>query len=119
MHTTATLFLRGLVFSGIHGCEPAERTAPQPFRVDIEMSVDIAPALRTDKLSDAYDYIHARDIARDVIERGSHALIETIASEIARRIRLDQKVKAVSVELTKLHFSENGVSGIRVSDPSL
>lgn len=115
----ATLFLKGLEFSGVHGCDPGERLVPQPFRVDIEMSVDISRAVQTDRLGDTYDYVHAREVARSVIEDESHALIETIVSEIVRRIRLDPKVRSVTVELTKLHFSRNGVSGIRLSQDAI
>lgn len=117
MHTYATLFLRNLVFSGKHGCEPKERVKAQPFLVDLEMKVDIAKSVQSDRLNDTYDYARARGIVRDVIEKEEHALIEVIASEIARRIRRDPKILGVTVELTKLHFSDNGVSGIRLSDP--
>ena len=119
MSSYATLFLKNLEYSGFHGCDPGERRAPQPFRVDIDMVVDISRAVQTDRLGDTYDYVHAREVARSVIEDESHALIETIASEIVRRIKLEQKVRNVTVELTKLNFSQNGVSGIRLSDDIL
>ena len=79
------------------------------------MKVYVSQAQKTDELKDTYDYVHAYDAARDVIENRSYHLIEVIGSEILKRIRLNPKVVAATVELTKLQFSQNGVSGIRVS----
>lgn len=115
MSKLSTLFLNNLVFSGVHGSTGREPTDPQHFQVDIKMHIDIKKPAESDLLTDTYDYKHAREVARMVIEDEHHVLIEKIASCIAEQICLDPKVFFAEVELTKLHASQNGLPGIIVS----
>jgi len=115
MPTLSNLFLNNLVFSGIHGATGRETTDRQHFEVDIEMQIDISSCKETDALSDTYDYKHAHDIAKIVIEDEHYVLIETMAYLIAKRICLDPKVFFAAVTITKLHASQNGSPGIEVS----
>jgi dihydroneopterin aldolase len=115
MPKLATLFIKDLLFSGIHGQTGRELTDHQHFRVDIRMQIDISKSAESDKLPDTYDYKFARDIARTVIEDEHYVLIEKIGAEITKRICEDPKVFFAEVELTKLHASQNGMPGIIVS----
>jgi 7,8-dihydroneopterin aldolase/epimerase/oxygenase len=115
MQKLSKLFLKNLVFSGVHGSTGRETTDPQHFQIDIEMEIDIGKARESDKLSDTYDYKHAREVARAAIEDEHYVLIEKIAHEIAKRICDDSKVFFATVVLTKLHASQNGVPGITVT----
>ena len=51
-----TIILSGIRALGSHGVLPEEQARPQPFEVDVELSVDLAPAGRSDVLSDTIDY---------------------------------------------------------------
>ncbi len=115
MSTLSTLFVRDLIFSGTHGATGREPFASQRFAVNIKINLDITSAVVSDQLFDTYDYKNAADIARDVIEQRHYVLIESIASEIANRITASPKVVFVSVELRKLDFASNGISGIVVT----
>ncbi len=115
MAKLSTLFVRNLIFSGIHGSTGREPNDPQHFQVDIKIQIDITQAAQSDLLSDTYDYKHARDIARSIIEDERHVLIETIATRIVQQICQDPKVFQAEVELIKLNASQNGVPGISVS----
>ena len=50
-----TIILAGIRALGSHGVLPEEQGRPQPFEVDVELSVDLAPAGRSDVLSDTID----------------------------------------------------------------
>jgi dihydroneopterin aldolase len=112
MSKLSTLFLNNLIFSGVHGSTGRETTDQQHFQVDLELEIDISRAQVSDALIDTYDYKHAREIARTVIELEHYVLIEKIAHQIAERICKDPKVFFAKVVLTKLHASQNGVPGI-------
>ena len=115
MSKLSTLFVKNLIFSGIHGSTGRETTDPQHFQLDIEMHIDSAKSTQSDLLADTYDYKYAREIARTVIEDEHYILIEKMATHIAERICQDPKVFFTEVVLTKLHASQNGVPGIKVS----
>src|SRR3977135_1693019 len=51
-----TIILAGIRALGAHGVLPEEQGRPQPFEVDVELSVDLASAGRSDVLSDTIDY---------------------------------------------------------------
>lgn len=115
MPSLSTLSLNNLIFLGTHGQTGRETTDPQHFQVNIEMKIDTGKASQSDALADTYDYKHARDIAQKVIEDEHYVLIEKIAHEIAQRICDDPKVFFVTVVVSKLHASQNGIPEIRVT----
>jgi 7,8-dihydroneopterin aldolase/epimerase/oxygenase len=115
MPKLSKLFIKNLVFSGVHGATGREVTDEQHFQVDIEMQIDISKAVSSDQLEDTYDYKHAKEIARTVIENEHYVLIETICFQIAKRICDDPKVFFADVLVTKLHASQNGLPGVSVS----
>ncbi len=78
--------LTNMVFQGKHGVLDEERENAQPFEVDIEIQLDLAPAGRADDLTRTVDYREVFEICRTVIEGPSRRLIESLAEEIAGRI---------------------------------
>lgn len=112
MQTLSTLFLKNLVYSGIHGFVGREKVDPQHFQVDLEMQIDATKAAHSDDIGDTYDYKHAREVVRTVIEDQHYQLIEKIAYQIASRVCEDSKVFEIKVTLTKLRASQNGMPGI-------
>ncbi len=78
--------LTNMVFQGTHGVLDEEREIAQPFEVDIEIELDLAPAGRADDLDRTIDYREVIEICRSVIEGPSRRLIESLAEEIATRI---------------------------------
>jgi dihydroneopterin aldolase len=113
MSSYSTLFVKDIIISGIHGQTGRETTDPQRFKVDIEISLDISRCEKSDLLSDTYDYKHAVDIARFIVEHEHHVLIEKIASRIGERICRDPKISNATVSIQKLDTGREGVPGIR------
>lgn len=114
MSTLQTLFVRNLIFSGVHGSTGREKLDPQRFQVDISINLDISKSAETDALSDTYDYKAAATIAQQVIEKENHVLIEKIASRIASNICRNPKIQSVKVGIKKLDADSNGIPGIIV-----
>lgn len=73
-------------FEGRHGVLAEERETAQPFEVDVELSLDLAPAGAADDLSRTVDYREVFSVCREVIEGPSAQLIESLAERIAARL---------------------------------
>ena len=80
---TDRILLQAMAFDGRHGALDGEKSVPQPFEVDGEMTVDLRAAGRTDDLAATVDYGAVYELARRVVETTSHDLVEAIAEEIA------------------------------------
>lgn len=96
------IILTGLRALGAHGALPEEQGRPQPFEVDLELTVDLAGAGRSDALSDTVDYDALAARVTQIVEAGGHALLETLAERIARACRADPRVAGVTVTVRKL-----------------
>ncbi len=96
--------LRGLRASGIHGVLPEERTRAQPFELDLDLAVDLAPAAASDRLADTVDYgAIAEMAARVVSESAPRDLLEALAGAVAETVlAADPRIEAVTVNLKKL-----------------
>jgi dihydroneopterin aldolase len=96
--------LRGLRASGVHGVLPEERTRAQPFELDLDLAVDLAPAASSDRLADTVDYgAIAHAAARVVTESAPRDLIESLAGTVADEVlAADPRIEAVTVTLKKL-----------------
>lgn len=83
---TDRIALINMRFAGRHGVLDGERALPQPFEVDVELSLDLAPAGVSDDLRHTVDYREVFAIVRDTIEGPSRRLIESLAETIAARL---------------------------------
>jgi dihydroneopterin aldolase len=97
-----TIILSGIRALGCNGVLPEEQSRPQPFEVDVELSVDLAPAGRSDALSDTIDYDALTARIVQIVEAGGLSLLETLAARIAGACRTDPRVTAVVVTVKKL-----------------
>ncbi len=80
------IVVRGIRAEGRHGL-PAERDIPQPYVVDVELRGDVGAAASVDRVDATIDYAVVACEVRDVIESKSFELLETLAFEIAERLR--------------------------------
>ncbi len=87
---------------GVHGVLPEEKERPQPFEVDVELSVDLGPAGRSDELVDTVDYGAICEAVSRVVATERHELIERLAERIAEVCGGDPRVRGVVVEVRKL-----------------
>jgi 7,8-dihydroneopterin aldolase/epimerase/oxygenase len=98
------ILVRGLRVVGTHGVLPEEKRRAQPFEVDLELHVDLAPAAASDRLEDTVDYAGVADAAAAVVAGpSSYDLLEALAGAVASAaLATDPRVTAVTVDLRKL-----------------
>ncbi|WP_054695069.1 dihydroneopterin aldolase [Syntrophomonas palmitatica] len=92
------IIARGLQFKGCHGVLPQEKLQAQPFKVDLELFMDLEKASREDDIGYTVDYARIYELVRDIVENKSFNLIEALAGDIAANI-LD-KFPVQTVEIT-------------------
>jgi len=80
--STTRLFLTGIGASGRHGANPGEKDSAQEFVVDLDVEVSVA----SDGLEGTADYRDLIAAAREVVERGSFDLLESLALAIAEAV---------------------------------
>lgn len=78
--------LEGIAVEAPIGVYAHERGILQRLEIDIAVETDIREAARTDDLRHAVDYDRLAAVAREVATVQHHALIETVAESIARRV---------------------------------
>ena len=86
---TDRIALINMRFEGRHGVLEEERAQPQPFEVDVELSLDLSLAGVSDDLHHTVDYREVFEIVRETIEGPSRQLIESLAETIAARLLAD------------------------------
>jgi len=96
------IVIAGLREMGVHGVLPEEQTRPQPFEVDVELSVDLRAAGETDALDDTVDYSAVAEAVSRVVASERYHLLERLAGRIAEVCSVDERVTAVAVTVRKL-----------------
>ncbi len=108
---TDRLILKSLDFFGLHGTEPWEREVGRRFNVDIELTLDLESAGRTDDLQKAADYRDIYSTVQDIMTRESHCLIERIGWRILGAIFTRFPATAVRVIVRKPEAPVGGLNG--------
>jgi dihydroneopterin aldolase len=94
--------LRGLRVLGRHGVGEAERSVPQPFELDLEVTIDIAGAVRSDEVSETVDYGSLATEVHEIVSESSYRLLETLATAVAAALLAHDRVTEVTVTVRKL-----------------
>src|SRR6185436_14981714 len=99
---TDRIIVGGIKFHAYHGLTRLEREVGVRCSIDVEMSVELSPAIASDQLADTIDY---REVHRIVLEIGqvrtSSHLIESLAGRIAEEILRKFTVSEVTVRVRK------------------
>jgi dihydroneopterin aldolase len=114
---TDRIVINGIRARGVHGVLPEEQTRPQPFEVDIELIVDLAPAGASDALADTVDYGHICETVTTIVRTEHHQLLEHLAARIADACCGDALVQGVVVEVRKMEppvQAEVAFVGVRI-----
>jgi dihydroneopterin aldolase len=98
-----TIQIIGLRELGVHGVLPEEQTRPQPFEVDVELTVDVSAAGESDGLDDTVDYSAVSEAISRVVRNERYQLLERLGTRIAEVCRVDERVTGVRVTVRKLH----------------
>jgi dihydroneopterin aldolase len=96
------ILIVGIRELGVHGVLPEEQTRPQPFEVDLELNVDLAPAGKSDDLDDTVDYAAVCEAVSRVVSSEQFHLLERLAERIAEVCTSDPRVQGVVVEVRKV-----------------
>ncbi|NHU85626.1 dihydroneopterin aldolase [Kocuria sp. JC486] len=97
--TNDRIALTGIKGFGHHGVLEEEKRNGQPFVVDAVLHLDLAPAARTDELTETVHYGEIAELIHAEIESKPVDLIETLADRTARLI-LERYPAIQLVELT-------------------
>lgn len=94
--------LKGIWGFGYHGVFDHEAKNGQDFFVDLEITMDLSKASRTDDLADTIDYGALTDLVVEEITGERVQLIERLAGRIADRIKLKHpEVTSIKVTVHK------------------
>jgi dihydroneopterin aldolase len=111
--------LRSLRVLGTHGVLEEEKARPQPFQLDLDLTVDLALAAATDRLSDTVDYGEVARAAAAIVSERSFELLEALAGAVAGAVLAsDLRITAVTVYLRKLRPPvplDLGTVGVRIT----
>jgi dihydroneopterin aldolase len=95
--------LRGLRARGRHGVYPDERRTGQEFVVDVVLEIDLAPAARSDQVTDTVHYGELAGALVAVVAGEPVNLIETLATRLLDVCLADPRVGAATVTVHKPH----------------
>ena len=88
---------------GTHGALPEEQGRPQPFEVDVDMTVDLALSGRTDSLTDTVHYGEVSAAIAKVVTGEQHRLLERLATRVADEVlAVDGRITEATVTVRKL-----------------
>ena len=110
-----TVFVEHLTLAGRHGVSESERSREQDFIFDIETKLDARPASLSDDLADTVDYVDVVRAAREVTERSSFHLIETLAETVCARILQHPRVASASVTVRKPAALPGAMAGVTIA----
>jgi dihydroneopterin aldolase len=95
--------VKNLEFQARHGYSAAERKSARRFQVDVEMTVSLDAAMKTDRLSDTVDYYEVCKIILEIGEGGPYRLLEATAAKMMTTLKERWPDSKITIELRKLH----------------
>ncbi|MFT4212695.1 MAG: dihydroneopterin aldolase [Microbacterium sp.] len=95
------IVLTGVRATGFHGVYPDERRDGQEFVVDLELTLDLRPASRSDHVADTVHYGELAEQVVSIVEGDPVDLVETLAQRIADAVLGRPLVEAVRVTVHK------------------
>ncbi len=96
------IILPNIPFTACHGCNPEERTTPQPFRASVTCWLSTQAAGCADDLTLTVDYgeLYQRILAH--VTEHSYFLIEALAEHVAELVLADRRICKTEVTVEKL-----------------
>jgi dihydroneopterin aldolase len=93
--------LHNMIFYGFHGVSSAEKETGRRFEVDLELSLNLSRAEKSDRLKDTVNYKEVYQTVNEIITGEHFSLIEALARRIADAILLKFKPDLVRVKVRK------------------
>ena len=110
-----TIRIRGMRFWGKHGVLEQEQAAEQPIDVDLEITLDCSPAVRSDHLADAVDYRELYAKCEAAVTKRSHALLEALAGACLESILADKRIKSATIRVRKPRVLEGATPEVELT----
>lgn len=99
----AKLLVEGIKLYAYHGCMKEETVIGGNYRVDVCIEADLSKPSKSDKLSDAIDYVIVYEIVKKEMSVRSK-LIEHVAKRIFDELKKRfSKTESIEVKVTKLN----------------
>jgi dihydroneopterin aldolase len=106
------IFVTGLLIHAHHGVMEHEEKVGQRFIIDLEMSLDLSAASRSDKLADTVSYSTVVETATAAFTSRNYRLVEAAAASIADAILAKfARVTSVHVTVHKPHAPMAAIFG--------
>ena len=97
------ILVRDLRVFAHHGVLPHEAERGQVFVLDLDLSVDLEAAGRSDDLERTIDYGGLTERVAELVATSRRQLLEAVASDVAELLLADERVHEVRVRITKPH----------------
>lgn len=94
--------IRGLELLVFCGVLPEEQQRPQPFRLDLDMYLDLSMAGSSDDLAHTADYGHITEVLASELATERFQLLERLATRVTELVFETSGVAAVSVAVSKI-----------------
>jgi dihydroneopterin aldolase len=114
------IFIHGLALHAYHGVMAHEAKVGQSFGIDLDLTIDLAAAARSDKVIDTVSYDKVVECASKAFTAQRFRLIEAAAGKLADAVLSDfPRVQSIKVTIHKPHapiaatFSDVGVTLVR------
>ncbi len=104
------IFMRNMLFYGYHGVLAEEKTLGQMFSVDVCLGLDLSHAGKTDDLDDTVSYAEVYQIIKDIVEKESYNLLETLAENIVHSVFNEyDRILEIEVKVSKKNPPVDGL----------
>jgi 7,8-dihydroneopterin aldolase/epimerase/oxygenase len=107
-----SIFVTGLLIHAHHGVMEHEEKVGQRFIIDLELSLDLSAAARSDKLADTVSYSTIVETATTAFTSRNYRLVEAAAASIADAILAKfARVTHVHITVHKPHAPMAAIFG--------
>ena len=116
-----SVHIRNVEFQGKHGASADERRSSRRFQVDVDLTIPMARAAETDRLTETVNYRDVCEIVVQIGEARPYKLLEALAGAMLREIGARWPQAQITIELRKLHPPCPGnpsYTAVRLSTPS-
>lgn len=97
------LTLKSMSFHARHGHSEEEKRIGNTFEIDLEFSLSLTEAAKSDDLTKTIDYSKARDVVSDIMDGTPVNLIETLCFKIGERLFKNFTPQKLQVKVRKLN----------------
>ena len=98
----SSITINGIQINARCGVTETEQLLPQPIVVDITFRCPNDAAFQSDRLTDTIDYAAVTQLVRDIGERQSFALLETLSEQICQKLFHEFPITHVKIWVRKI-----------------